>query len=203
MSKVIRKSKEEREIEICEGAKTAFLEKGFKKTTMEDVIEKTSLSKGGVYRYFKSTKAIMLYILEKHSSRELEQIKSRAKESKQFSKQDKFKEVIIEHFLDEVLDLSDQRKIVKMFINEIAYDDEFRDVYLEMEKKQIELFFRILEIDTEYKSYGVYMFRAHIGISYMNLLLEDNALYEANNDVLEKVYTMMYNELLSKLERKD
>lgn len=200
MSKVIRKSKGEREVEICNAAKLVFLEKGFKKTTMENVIDKTSLSKGGVYRYFKSTKSIMLYMLDKHSTLELENIKRKAIGSKKLSKQDKFKEVIIEHFLEEVLDLSDNRKIVKMFINEIAYDDEFKKIYLEIERRQIDLFFSILEIDPKYKSYGTYLFRTHVGISYMNLLFEDNELYEANNDVLEKVYTMMYNELFQKLE---
>lgn len=46
---------EKRKLEILEAAKTCFLEKGFQNTTMEDVIEKVSLSKGGVYYYYGST----------------------------------------------------------------------------------------------------------------------------------------------------
>lgn len=40
---------EKRKLEILEAAKKCFLEKGFQNTTMEDVIEKVSLSNGGVY----------------------------------------------------------------------------------------------------------------------------------------------------------
>ena len=49
-----------RKNEICEAAKKCFLSKGFKGTTMEDVIKETGMSKGGVYRYYKST-SDMLY----------------------------------------------------------------------------------------------------------------------------------------------
>ena len=48
MMRVI-KSKSERKKEIMEAAKSVFLEKGFEKTTMEDIIAETSLSKGGFY----------------------------------------------------------------------------------------------------------------------------------------------------------
>ena len=46
---------EKRKLEILEAAMKCFLEKGFQNTTMEDVIEKVSLSKGGVYYYYGST----------------------------------------------------------------------------------------------------------------------------------------------------
>ncbi|MDU5571309.1 MAG: TetR/AcrR family transcriptional regulator [Peptoniphilus harei] len=46
---------EKRKLEILEAAKKCFLEKGFQNTTMEDVIEKVSLSKGGVYYHYGST----------------------------------------------------------------------------------------------------------------------------------------------------
>ncbi|MDO5714700.1 MAG: TetR/AcrR family transcriptional regulator, partial [Tissierellia bacterium] len=44
-----------RKREICMAAKKVFLEKGFKNTTMEDVIAEVGMSKGGVYYYYKST----------------------------------------------------------------------------------------------------------------------------------------------------
>ena len=46
---------EKRKLEILEAAMKCFLEKGFQNTTMEDVIEKVSLSKGGVYYHYGST----------------------------------------------------------------------------------------------------------------------------------------------------
>ena len=64
MAKFKRKTKEERTHEIIEAAKKVFLKKGFHNTTMEDIVAATSLSKGGVYQYFKSTKAIMFAIMQ-------------------------------------------------------------------------------------------------------------------------------------------
>ena len=50
--------------EIQEAAKKVFLEKGFRYTTMEDVVKNTTLSKGGVYQYYKTTKAILFDIMQ-------------------------------------------------------------------------------------------------------------------------------------------
>ena len=52
---------EKRKLEILEAAKKCFLEKGFQNTTMEDVIEKVSLSKGGVYYHYSSTYETVSY----------------------------------------------------------------------------------------------------------------------------------------------
>ena len=64
MAKFERKTKEERCKEIMEAAGSVFFDKGYRNTTMEDIIAKTSLSKGGVYQYYKSTKAIMFDIMQ-------------------------------------------------------------------------------------------------------------------------------------------
>ncbi len=48
-----------RKKEIREAAMMAFKKKGFLNTTMEDVVALTSLSKGGVYYYYKNTVDIM------------------------------------------------------------------------------------------------------------------------------------------------
>ncbi len=53
---------DERKKEIRDIAKTLFLEKGFRSTTMEDVVKKVGMSKGGVYRHYKNTSQ-MLYDL--------------------------------------------------------------------------------------------------------------------------------------------
>lgn len=54
-----RLSKEERKFEIMMAAEKVFIDKGFSNTTMEDVIAQTSLSKGGVYHYYKNTTEIL------------------------------------------------------------------------------------------------------------------------------------------------
>ena len=62
MTRQKRLTKEERMRQIRNHAKNVFLRKGFDKTTMEDVVEETGMSKGGVYRHYSSTTE-MLYDL--------------------------------------------------------------------------------------------------------------------------------------------
>ena len=59
MKKFQRLPPEKRKEEICIAAIELFNEKGFSKTTMENIVERVSLSKGGVYRLYPSTSAIL------------------------------------------------------------------------------------------------------------------------------------------------
>ena len=63
MKKFERLPVEERQNEIMHAAIGLFLEKGFKATTMENIVSKTTLSKGGVYRIYPSTTAILSDIM--------------------------------------------------------------------------------------------------------------------------------------------
>lgn len=58
---MIRKriSAEERKKEILQKAMVLFTEKGYSAVTMEDLIQATGLSKGGLYYYYKSTEEIL------------------------------------------------------------------------------------------------------------------------------------------------
>ncbi|MCL0052705.1 TetR/AcrR family transcriptional regulator, partial [Peptococcaceae bacterium] len=75
MKKFTKKSREERIEEILKAAVCVFLEKGYRNATMEDIIAKTSLSKGGFYYYFKNTKEIFLAIMERCGKISIEEIK--------------------------------------------------------------------------------------------------------------------------------
>lgn len=63
-----RLNETERKKEIMDSASKVIAEKGFEKTTMEEIIAGTTLSKGGVYHYYGSVveifKDIMLYGIE-------------------------------------------------------------------------------------------------------------------------------------------
>ena len=50
---------------IIETALHLFSEKGYQAITMKDICEKSGLSRGGVYRYFSSTKEIFLALLDR------------------------------------------------------------------------------------------------------------------------------------------
>jgi AcrR family transcriptional regulator len=66
----------ERKDQILEAAKVSFAERGFSKTRMSDIAEKSGLSKGALYLYFESKDAIILSLLERVFEPELRDLKS-------------------------------------------------------------------------------------------------------------------------------
>lgn len=52
---------------ILETARKVFVEKGFKKVTMKDIVEACDISRGGLYLYFESTGQIFLEVLKLES----------------------------------------------------------------------------------------------------------------------------------------
>ena len=49
---------------ILETARKVFMEKGYKKVTMKDIVEACDISRGGLYLYFESTSQIFLEVLK-------------------------------------------------------------------------------------------------------------------------------------------
>ncbi|MGI5066718.1 TetR/AcrR family transcriptional regulator [Treponema putidum] len=130
MAKFKRKTKEERSHEIMEAAKKVFLKKGFHNTTMEDIVASTSLSKGGVYQYFKNTKAIMFAIMQAGNYfryKRNEEIFSSAK------KIDDPYEIVTQALEAKLFDDVPEKRLYLMFLAEILYDKEYEALFLELE----------------------------------------------------------------------
>ena len=123
---------EKRKLEILEAAKTCFLEKGFQNTTMEDVIEKVSLSKGGVYYHYGSTYE-MIYDFMKSG------IKYRGEKNKTI----------------DTSKLTTLDAITEMMMERIYDENEFKSIYaiflkLQNEDKRLcEMFENLKETNTE------------------------------------------------------
>ena len=52
---------------ILETARKVFVEKGFKKVTMKDIVEACDISRGGLYLYFDSTSQIFMEVMKLES----------------------------------------------------------------------------------------------------------------------------------------
>ncbi len=52
---------------IVETARKVFMEKGFKKVTMKDIVEACDISRGGLYLYFENTAQIFMEVLRLES----------------------------------------------------------------------------------------------------------------------------------------
>ncbi len=132
MGKFLRKTREERENEILEAALKVFLQKGYRKTTMEDIINETTLSKGGFYHYFGSTKEIFFALLDKQSNAEIDfltGIKISLTEQKDFV--DKIATYITQRMFDKFK----ERELYLMGVCETFDDQDFLERLHKMEEK--------------------------------------------------------------------
>lgn len=128
-----RLTETERKKEIMNSASRVIIEKGLEKTTMEDIIAGTTLSKGGVYHYYKSVieifKDIMLYGIEYRN----EIIKEHLYESK---------EIVTNEFM------------AKEFVTKMIDDNPFMPLYIEFliaKKRNPELNNLMIELQEQTK----------------------------------------------------
>lgn len=72
---------EERKNQILDAATQVFMQKGFDKARMDDIVEETGLSKGTLYWYFKSKYDIIISILDRIFQHAFDQFDSQQKDS--------------------------------------------------------------------------------------------------------------------------
>ncbi|WP_163099012.1 TetR/AcrR family transcriptional regulator [Peribacillus alkalitolerans] len=68
---VSEQHREERKMLILDAAREVFIKKGFNAVSMQDIIEHSGVSRGGVYTYFQNTEDIFLEILRKRDIEEV------------------------------------------------------------------------------------------------------------------------------------
>ncbi|MCT4543959.1 MAG: TetR/AcrR family transcriptional regulator [Vallitalea sp.] len=134
MSKFQRKTREERECEIKKSALKVFSRKGYRNATMEDIIAETTLSKGGVYRYFSSPKEIMISIMQDKNNIDIlffEEIGESVNDKKELCN------ILANKAITKILSTSPEKNLYVMFIYEILYDKELESIFLEFEQQSI------------------------------------------------------------------
>ena len=147
MPKFERKTKEERCREIREAAKKVFLKKGYRNTTMEDIVAATSLSKGGVYQYYKSTKAVMFDIMQSGNFFRHSRTQGIIKEG--LEAQTDIFEIITRVFEAKLFDRVREKKLYLMFLSEMPYDKETEALHRKLEKQSFELALSAFEENSE------------------------------------------------------
>lgn len=203
MAKFERKTKEERKTEIMDAAKKVFLSKGYRYATMEDIVAATSLSKGGVYQYYKSTKAIMFDIMQRGNYfryRRTEEVIASIPET------DDIIEIITHAVIAKIFDRLPEKQLYIMFLSEIQYDKETEDLFFTLEEQGWSLAIQNMKSFFEGKKKTAIMeseeFEKHIfpklymrilnGILVMYELFSDKEIFEENRrEVYELVYTII------------
>ena len=147
MPRFERKTKEERCREIREAARKVFLKKGYRNTTMEDIVAATSLSKGGVYQYYKSTKAVMFDIMQSGNFFRHSRTQEIIKEG--LEAQTDIFEIITRVLEAKLFDKVREKKLYLMFLSEMPYDKETEALHRKLEKQSFELALSAFEENSE------------------------------------------------------
>lgn len=200
MAKFERKTKEERCKEIMEAAGSVFFDKGYRNTTMEDIIAKTSLSKGGVYQYYKSTKAIMFDIMQAGNYFRYQKTEQIIKEN---INNDDFYEVLTKILMSKMFGPAFEKKLYLMFLAEILYDKDCEELFFKLEKQSFDLALEnlkayhdkhpnvnIFNIVNFEDSKMKFFFRVFNGIFIIYELFSDKEIFMKNMD---KVHDLIYH----------
>ena len=133
---------DERKKQIRQAAMKVFLDKGFRNTVMNDIMEATGLSRGGLYHHYGSTYEILYDImLEGNKYREKIIYDEMNKTSQDFS------EVLSEIILEKMLYQSDYVSIYAMFLQELNHDDKLKDLYKKLKKSSSDSILMLFDED--------------------------------------------------------
>ena len=133
---------DERKKQIRQAAMKVFLDKGFRNTVMNDIMEATGLSRGGLYHHYGSTYEILYDIMvEGNKYREKIIYDEMNKTSQDFG------EVLSEIILEKMLYQSDYVSIYVMFLQELNHDDKLKDLYEKLKKSSSDSILMLFDED--------------------------------------------------------
>lgn len=133
---------DERKKQIRQAAMKVFLDKGFRNTVMNDIMETTGLSRGGLYHHYGSTYEILYDIMvEGNKYREKIIYDEINKTSQDFS------EVLSEIILEKMLYQSDFVSIYAMFLQELNHDDKLKELYKKLKKSSSDSILMLFDED--------------------------------------------------------
>ena len=116
----MRKTKEESEAtkeRIIEAALYIFLEKGYSKTSVENIVSSLNMTRGAFYWHFKDKDDLMKSIIQKEQTQRIESLKS---------------------VIDKNLDMKSQLQIIMADIISNFYDNERYRSFIELRWFRIE-----------------------------------------------------------------
>lgn len=119
-----------------DAARSAFIAKGFTETTMEDVISKTTMSKGGVYHYYKNTIDILYDLMIQGNMYRMQMMKQVLND--QIT--DDYIPMMADIILDKMLDDNPFIPIYVMFLIEAKRNPSLKALYNQLEKESVMMF---------------------------------------------------------------
>ena len=168
---------EERRWQIRYAAKNVFLRKGFHNTTMEDVIAESKMSKGGVYRYYKSTSDMLYDLMEDGCEYRYNIVDNFLTINKNLDKYDAVAEMMTEKILDD----NELSKVYVMFLQEKQYDENLEKLFLKLKEETF------IELKKIYEKFGFSFnyYEYDFLTDFMNSLILGREILSAKNSFLK------------------
>ncbi len=129
-----RLTSEERKRIIQVKAMEIFLEKGYKNTTMQDIVKASGLSIGGLYHHYKKTSEILYDIMVLGCEYRFNEIDKQV----EVQSGNLTEELMAKIIVDKCLDDNKYMPIYVILLQEIQDNDELRDLYLGMKELNVE-----------------------------------------------------------------
>ena len=194
-----RHTREERRNEILLGALEVFLQKGYRDTTMEDIIKNTSLSKGGFYHYYKNKENILIDLIRMKNFNYLYgKLKVRPRATK-----DEVCRQLARVFVDIMMDQTSQSKLFLMMAMELANDTQaFYDLYYEVEDEAIQLIVSAIKLvaphfDEDKKmSELMLLYRVNNTLHFVSNLYVQKEGWNVSANLLFDLYYEMFKKLI-------
>ena len=126
-----RLSKEKRRKQIKEIALKLFVDKGYSKITMEEIVQAVGISKGGMYHHFSNKEEIFLELLRDGDEYRKDIVQKSMRENL-LSRRDK----IVDILLERILDKNPYKDLYTVFLIEMQGNDKFKMLYLANSSKR-------------------------------------------------------------------
>lgn len=130
-----RLTKEKRRKQIKDISLKLFIDKGYSKTTMDEIVQAVGISKGGMYHHFSNKEEIFLELLKDGSEYRKNLVLEYMRENSQSRR-----EKIIEILLDKILDKNPYKDLYTVFLIEMQGNERFKKLFKKIYDESLEDF---------------------------------------------------------------
>lgn len=187
-----RLSKEKRREQIKGIALKLFIDNGYSKTTMDEIVQAVGISKGGMYHHFSNKEEIFLELLKDGNEYRKNLVVEYMKENSQ-SRNEK----IVEMLLDKILDKNQYKDLYTVFLMEIQSNEKFKRLFKKIYDEGIEDFIEFCKKEglEEYVSISNYEFTLLMNSLYIGLYLFDDFEMSKLKEMLKTMFEAYLNNI--------
>ena len=187
-----RLSKEKRREQIKGIALKLFIDNGYSKTTMDEIVQAVGISKGGMYHHFSNKEEIFLELLKDGNEYRKNLVVEYMRENSQ-SRNEK----IVEMLLDKILDKNQYKDLYTIFLMEIQSNEKFKRLFKKIYDEGIEDFIEFCKKEglEEYVSISNYEFTLLMNSLYIGLYLFDDFEMSKLKEMLKTMFEAYLNNI--------